>query len=169
MKTYKRDEVIFRQNDFADSMYDILSGSVGIYIAYGTEDENRLAVLKAGHTLGEMGLIDMAPRSATAVALEDGTVLAQISEKEFAAYFDDKPERLLEIMRQLSTRVRNQTKDYEAARRILDSMLTTRPEKRSPTLKKEVKRLLDSYNDTMNLVNKYAGSSMFYPFSPDQF
>ena len=169
MKTFNRDEVIFRQNDFADSMYDILSGSVGIYIAYGTEDENRLAVLKAGHTLGEMGLIDMAPRSATAVALEDGTVLAQISEKEFAAYFDDKPERLLEIMRQLSTRVRNQTKDYEAARRFLDSMLATRPEKRSPSLKKEVKRLLDSYNDTMNLVNKYAGSSMFYPFSPDQF
>jgi CRP-like cAMP-binding protein len=169
MKTCKRDEVIFRQNDFADSMYDILSGSVGIYVAYGTEDENRLAVLKAGHTLGEMGLIDLAPRSATAVALEDGTVLAEISEKEFAAYFDDKPERLLEIMRQLSTRVRNQTKDYEAARRILDSMLTTRPEKRSPTLKKEVKRLLDSYNETMNLVNKYAGSSMFYPFSPDQF
>ena len=92
-----------------------------------------------------------------------------ISEKEFVSYFGDKPERLLEIMRQLSTRVRNQTKDYEAARRILDSMLTTRPEKRSPTLKKEVKRLLDSYNDTMNLVNKYAGSSMFYPFSPDQF
>ena len=169
MITYNRDEVIFRQNDFADSMYDILSGSVGIYAAYGTEDENRLAVLKAGHTLGEMGLIDLAPRSATAVALEDGTVLEEISEKEFASYFDDKPERLLEIMRQLSTRVRNQTKDYEAARRILDSMLTTRPEKRSPTLKKEVKRLLDSYNDTMNLVNKYAGSSMFYPFSPDQF
>ena len=169
MKTFNRDEIIFRQNDFADSMYDILAGSVGIYVAYGTEDENRLAVLKAGHTLGEMGLIDLAPRSATAVALEDGTVLAEISEKEFAAYFDDKPERLLEIMRQLSTRVRNQTKDYEAARRILDSMLTTRPEKRSPTLKKEVKRLLDSYNDTMNLVNKYAGSSMFYPFSPDQF
>jgi CRP-like cAMP-binding protein len=122
MKTYKRDEVIFRQNDFADSMYDILSGSVGIYIAYGTEDENRLAVLKAGHTLGEMGLIDLAPRSATAVALEDGTVLEEISEKEFASYFDDKPERLLEIMRQLSARVRNQTKDYEAACRILDSM-----------------------------------------------
>ena len=169
MKTFNRDEIIFRQNDFADSMYDILAGSVGINIAYGTEDENRLAVLKAGHTVGEMGLIDRAPRSATAVALEDGTVLAEISEKEFAAYFDDKPERLLEIMRQLSARVRNQTKDYEAACRILDSMFATRPEKRSPSLKKEVKRLLDSYNETMNLVNKYAGGSMFYPFSPDQF
>ena len=169
MKSYKRDEVIFRQNDFADSMYDILAGSVGIYVAYGTEDENRLAVLEAGHTLGEMGLIDLAPRSATAVALEDGTVLAEINEAEFASYFDDKPERLLEIMRQLSTRVRNQTKDYEAARRILDSMLVTRPEKRSPSLKSEAKRLLDNYNETMNLVNKYAGSSMFYPFSPDQF
>ena len=169
MKTFNRDEIVFRQNDFADSMYDILAGSVGIYVAYGTENENRLAVLKAGHTLGEMGLIDLAPRSATAVALEDGTVLEEISEKEFVSYFDDKPERLLAIMRQLSTRVRNQTKDYEAACRILNSMLATQPDKRSPSLRREVKKLLDSYNDTMNLVNKYAGSSMFYPFSPDQF
>ena len=127
--------------------------------------------MKAGQFLGEMGLIEQYPRSADAVALEDGTTLAEISEKEFSDYFSDRPERLLEIMRQLSARVRSQTKDYEAACRILESLRQTRdePEKRSKTLQSEVKALLDSYNDTMNLVNEYAGGSMFFPFYPDQF
>ena len=87
MKTYNNNDIIFKQGDYADSMFDITAGSVGIYVAYGTEHENRLAVLKAGHFLGEMGLIDECPRSATAVALEDGTTLAEIGEKEFSGYF----------------------------------------------------------------------------------
>ena len=171
MRTCSRNEIIFRQGDFAGSMFDITAGSVGIYVAYGTENENRLAVLKAGQFLGEMGLIEQYPRSADAVALEDGTTLTEISEKEFSDYFSDRPERLLEIMRQLSARVRSQTKDYEAACRILESLRQTRdePAKRSKTLQSEVKALLDSYNDTMNLVNEYAGGSMFFPFYPDQF
>jgi hypothetical protein len=67
--------------------------------------------------------------------------------------------------------VRNQTQDYQAARRILSSMRRTEdePGKRSKTLMGEVKSVLDTYNSTMNMVNQYAGSSMFYPFSPDQF
>lgn len=171
MKSFKRNEIIFKEGDLAGSMFDITAGSVGIYVAYGTENENRLAVLEAGHFLGEMGLIEYYPRSATAVALEDGTTLMEIGEKEFAAYFSEQPERLLEIMRQLSARVRSQTKDYEAACRILESLRQTRgePAKRSKKLQGEIKELLNSYNDTMNMVNRYAGGTMFFPFYPDQF
>ena len=171
MKSFNKGEIIFRQGDPADSMFDITAGSVGVYVSYGTENENRLAVLTAGQLVGEMGLIEACPRSATVVALEEGTELEEIGTKEFLAYFNDCPERLLEIMRQLSARVRSQTRDYKAACRILESLRQTRdePAKRSKTLQSEVKALLDSYNDTMNLVNEYAGGSMFFPFYPDQF
>ena len=171
MKTYKKNDIIFKQGDYADSMFDITAGSVGMYDSYGTEHENRLAVLEAGHFLGEMGLIDNFPRSATAVALEDGTTLVKIGEKEFSGYFSDRPERLLEIMRQLSARVRSQTRDYKAACRILESLRQTEdePAERSKTLQSEAKSLLDSYNETMNMVNRYADGSMFFPFYPDQF
>ena len=64
--TFNRGNVIFRQGDFAHGMYDILSGSVGIYVGYGTEHEVELNVLKAGDYLGEMGMIEVYPRSATA-------------------------------------------------------------------------------------------------------
>lgn len=172
MKTYSKGEIIFKQGDLAYSMFDITSGSVGVYVGYGTEHEKRLAVLEAGHFVGEMGLIDICPRSADAVALEDGTTLEEISDKEFSAYFKAQPERLLNIMRQLSSRLRATTKDYEDACRILNGLKDTqdKPENRSKSFKSEVKALLDYYNDTMNLVNEYSGDAgFFFPFYPDQF
>ena len=72
-RSFSKNEVIFRQGDDAQEMFDIVSGSVGVYINYGQENETQLTVLKAGNFLGEMGLIENYPRSATAVAMEDGT------------------------------------------------------------------------------------------------
>ena len=66
--TFKKDEVIFKQGDFAHSMFDIVSGSVGVFVSYGGENETRLTVLKRGEFLGEMGLIENYPRSAAAVS-----------------------------------------------------------------------------------------------------
>ena len=38
-KTFKKGEVIFKQGDLSDCMYDILWGEVGIYANYGTPEE----------------------------------------------------------------------------------------------------------------------------------
>ena len=76
-KQYQKGEVIFRQGDYARTMYDVLSGSVGIFVAYETENEKQLTTLSPGQFLGEMGMIDAFPRSATAVAMEDGTQLQE--------------------------------------------------------------------------------------------
>ena len=152
MKTYNNRDVIFKQGDYADSMFDITAGSVGIYVAYGTEEENRLTELQSGDFLGEMGLIECYPRSATAVALEDETVLQEIEEKEFAEYFKSRPVRLLGIMRQLSRRLRDRSEDYMAACRVLERLKETQaePEKRSGMLLDKVRELLACYNRVMN-------------------
>ena len=138
-RSFSKNEVIFRQGDDAQEMFDIVSGSVGVYINYGQENETQLTVLKAGNFLGEMGLIENYPRSATAVAMEDGTKLQVIDDAEFSAYFKDQPERLLEIMRQISARIRERTEDYKAACQIRDEMIGTNPEKRSKTLLEKIK------------------------------
>lgn len=83
-RSFSKNEVIFRQGDDAQEMFDIVSGSVGVYINYGQENETQLTVLKAGNFLGEMGLIENYPRSATAVAMEDGTKLQVIDDAEFS-------------------------------------------------------------------------------------
>ena len=125
MKTiaFSAGDVIFREGDFQLTMYDILSGSVGIYLDYDSEQKKQLTVLRANQLLGEMGLIESCPRSATAVALEDGTTLREIDEAEFLDFFRNEPERLLQILRQLSARIRENTEQYQEVCRALSAEL----------------------------------------------
>ena len=115
MKTlkYEKGQVIFRQGEFARTMYDIVSGKVGVYADYGTEGEKLVAELGSEDFLGEMGMIELNPRSATAVALEDA-VLSEIEEKEFGEYFSGKPQKLLPLLRILSKRIRETDEKYIA-------------------------------------------------------
>lgn len=161
-RTYKKNEVIFRQGDYATEMYDILEGSVGVYVGYGSEDENQLTVLKQGCFLGEMGLIENYPRSATAVAMEDGTRLQVIDDAEFSEYFKSQPERLLEIMRQISANLRDRTEDYKAACLIRDEMIGTNPEKRSKTLLEKISSVLKIWNDELKETDPDVPYSSFF-------
>ncbi|MBO5555569.1 MAG: cyclic nucleotide-binding domain-containing protein [Oscillospiraceae bacterium] len=165
LKTFKKDEVIFRQGDVSNGMYDILSGSVGIYVNFGTGNETQLTVLKRGQFLGEMGMIEAYPRSATAVAMEDGTELREIGEREFGEFFSNQPERLLAIMRQLSERLRDRTADYEAACQVLEGLKATEkePEKRSKSLLEKMKKLMDLYDDLMRECNGNYTEGYYYP------
>ncbi len=113
-KRFRQGEVIFREFTLGSAMYEIISGKVGIYVAYGTADERKLTELEAGRIFGEMSVIEVYPRSATAVALAD-TEAMEISSADLQEYFEKKPERLLEIMRGMSRRLRELTQDYQAA------------------------------------------------------
>jgi CRP-like cAMP-binding protein len=110
--TFNKDQVVFRQGDNASVMYDIISGKIGIYSDYQTENEKLLAELGSDAVFGEMGMIEFYPRSATAVALEDGTVLQELDEADLRTYFADKPDKLLKLMQQLSARIRETTQAY---------------------------------------------------------
>lgn len=104
--TFQAGDIIFRQGDFPASMYYIVKGKVGVYKDYETEKMTELAQLGEGQFLGEMGMLEVYPRSATAVALEDGTVLNEIDEDGLNDFFKDRPEDLLQILKQLSGRIR---------------------------------------------------------------
>ena len=121
MKTlsFNANDIIFNQGDFSDVMYNIVKGKVGVYGAYGTENKKEYAQLGANEFLGEMGMIEVFPRSATAVALEDGTELEEIGEAELSEYFRDKPDKLLKIMRQISARLRETNTKYLNACRVV--------------------------------------------------
>ena len=92
--TFGHGEIIFRQGTFGKSMFDIVCGKVGIYVDYGTADEKLIAEMGEGEIFGEMGLIEVYPRSATAVALEDGTNVAEITLEEYGEYFEKYPEKI---------------------------------------------------------------------------
>ncbi|MBE7009528.1 MAG: Crp/Fnr family transcriptional regulator [Ruminococcaceae bacterium] len=113
-RQFKKDEVIFREGAFGSTMYEIKSGTVGIYAAYGTDSEKKLTELEAGRIFGEMALIEVYPRSATAVALSD-TETMEISTADLSDYFNNHPEKLVEIMRGMTRRLRELTEDYQNA------------------------------------------------------
>lgn len=117
-KRFARGDVIFQQGNMPLFLYDIDSGSVGIYADHATPDETHITTFGPGQVFGEMELIASCPRSATAVALEDVTVHA-LTQQDFSAYFADKPEKVLSIMRQVSQRVRETTDEYLSACRTV--------------------------------------------------
>ena len=166
-RAFAKDEIIFRQGEVSRVMYDVCSGSVGIYTDYDTDNKTQLTVLKAGDFLGEMGMIEAYPRSATAVALEDGTELKEIGESEFSDFFRGQPERLLAIMRQLSQRLRDRTADYEAACTVLEGLKKTvnEPEKRSESLLQKARELWAFYDRVMSMGYQEENG----PIIPDSF
>ena len=107
--------VIFKEGDPAGCMYDIHYGKVGIYSGYGTPEEKKLTDLYTNNFFGEMGMISGEPRSATAVALEDNTVVEIIYPEDLKELMSKNPMKVAMIMQFLSRRLRKLTVDYTDA------------------------------------------------------
>ena len=144
----KRNEVIFSEGDKSDCMYDIRQGRVGIYANYGTKEEKLLTELSKDQFFGEMGIIEGYPRSATAVAMGDMTELTVIAKADFEDYCKNNPEKTVLIMKNMSSRIRELTRDYlEVCHTIAESMeAEQKGEKKSTGLLNRLKKYRDEYN-----------------------
>ena len=91
---------IFVTEDDASVMYVVRSGRVNI-MASGVV----LETIGPGGLFGEMALIDGAPRSATAVAVEEAEV-APIDRNAFLFMVRQSPDFALEVMSVLAARIR---------------------------------------------------------------
>ncbi len=123
-RLFKKGDVIYKEGSFEMWMYDLRSGTVGIYKNYGMPDEFKLTEVKGGPgaTVGIIGLVDSMRRSATAVALDD-VETRLVTGEAFADYFGDDPEALLCIMKNLSRRTRELTRDYlETCRAVAEAV-----------------------------------------------
>src|SRR3990170_5708249 len=67
---FRRNEVIFHQGDPGDSLHIVAAGSVKILLPSTEGDEAIIATLRPGDFFGELALLDGAPHSAPATALE---------------------------------------------------------------------------------------------------
>ncbi len=112
IQKYKKGEILFREGDPGDCMFDVYSGTVGVYSRYGTPEEKLLRKFYPDEYFGEMSLIDHAPRSATAVALEGETTVGLITEESFGEFFEKNPARVLMVMQHLSGNLRRRTNEY---------------------------------------------------------
>ncbi len=74
-ETYKDGAVVFREGAPGHQMFVILSGRIRVTRSLGQLGEEELAILDTGECVGEMGLVDPAPRSGRARAMGETTLL----------------------------------------------------------------------------------------------
>ena len=83
-------EIIVSAGDAADSMHFILDGRVGIMIPAGEGRTTRVRSLGRYTTIGEMGLVSHAPRSAT-IQAEVASILYVLNTDQFEAIKGENP------------------------------------------------------------------------------
>jgi len=91
---------IFGEGDHGDCLYIILGGSVRIH-----KGGRELAVLGPLQPFGEMAVLDGAPRSASATALEHTTMI-KVEREQFLDLMRGSPEIMRPIVRLLLARIR---------------------------------------------------------------
>ena len=153
-------QVIFNENDNPETpcMYDVIAGRVGIYADYGKHNQKLLTTIDPDNDecfFGEMNLVDHAPRSTTAVALESST-LRVITEKDLQHYFEVRPMFVLSVMQHMSSRLRSLTEQYADACHVIAQQNDNGGNGgSSETLLAKIKRYTDEWNDEMAETEKY--------------
>lgn len=143
IKNYGKGEIIFKEGDNGDSFFDVLKGSVGIYVNYGQPDEKKLTEVKAGSILGEMSLIDAFPRSATAVALEDVDA-DEVSVDQVKEYFKSNPDKIERILNVLCDTLRRLTNDYTEVCATIKELYPENNE-RKESIAEKIKKFAEQY------------------------
>ena len=111
LREFKAKEVIFKEGEHGESLFVISEGTVEIYVRYGEPDQQKIKTLSKNQIFGEMAVIEYYPRSATAVAASD-VKLIEVKCGEISDFFKSNPDKIIQIMQQLSLRIRELTDDY---------------------------------------------------------
>jgi CRP-like cAMP-binding protein len=107
-RRYQRGQVLFLEGDAGDALYLLSSGAVQIFRTSAGGERALLSVVRPPAVLGEVALLDGAPRSASAEALEDTTALA-LTRRDFLELFRREPALLDAVLTALGRLVRRLT------------------------------------------------------------
>jgi CRP-like cAMP-binding protein len=102
---YADGNVIFREGEASDAAYLIVSGLVEIVTGFGAPHQKTIRVLGKGQYFGEMGAIDNAPRSATAVAKGEVDCVS-VGQHEFMETLLKEPTEAIALLKVLFERLR---------------------------------------------------------------
>ncbi len=98
---YQPGEVIFREGDPASSMFSVQSGEIDLLVG-----QQLVETVGVDGFFGEMGMLESAPRSATAIARTLCRVV-EVNQLTFTRQVSRNPFFAIEMMRTFSRRLRN--------------------------------------------------------------
>lgn len=104
----RKGQIVFAEGDPSDALLVVAQGRLKVYVTSLRGDELVLALAGAGDALGELGVLDGSPRSATVEALGD-TELLRIDAATLHRMLRADPAAALPIIRSLCTLARRLT------------------------------------------------------------
>lgn len=128
LKTFDKDEILFRQDDTSNDLYIIMKGKIRIYKLATTGGETSINIFSEHDPLGEFAAIDDNPRSATAKTIARTELLIMQKEK-FYSHMQQIPELTIAMCKLLVTRIRwtaafaESVAQYDARGRLLHMLL----------------------------------------------
>jgi CRP-like cAMP-binding protein len=100
-----RGEILFREGEPGDRLYVVIDGKIKLGRTSADGRENLLSVLGPGEMFGELSLFDPGPRTATATAVTDATVLG-VGHADIKPWLAERPQVAGQLLQALSQRLR---------------------------------------------------------------
>lgn len=104
-RQFSPNDVLCLEGETGDEVFVLLTGSV-VILRYQGDEQKVIARETAGGFVGEMAVIDPAPRAATVVAGENGASALCVDGAGFRAIVEANPSVARGVMRALSSRIR---------------------------------------------------------------
>ena len=111
-RRFRRGEVIFHLGDPGDALFIVMSGAIKISLPSDAGDEAILATLRSSDVFGELALLDGAPRSATATALEPTETLV-LPREQFRELIATEPAVRDALLASIASELRRLTNHVE--------------------------------------------------------
>ena len=108
---FEKGKMIFCEYEPGNSFYLIQQGRVQISKVLG-EIEKMIDVLQPGELFGEMAILEEAPRSASAIALDD-VVCLEFNRANFAVLMEGNPQIAMKLLKTFVKRI------YDQRRRLM--------------------------------------------------
>jgi CRP-like cAMP-binding protein len=105
-RRYRRGDALFSEGDLSDRALVVQSGWVKVSSTNPQGHEAVLALRGPGQVIGELSILDGAPRSASAIALEDVEV-SVVPAADLKRALDADPALARELLRELAGRLRD--------------------------------------------------------------
>ena len=115
-KTFQKGDIIFCEFEPGDAFYLIQTGRVEIVRIMG-DLQKTVDILQPGEMFGEMAILEEAPRSATAIALDKVTAL-EFNRENFEILMQGNPQIAMKLLKLFTKRI------YDQKRRFMILTLT---------------------------------------------
>lgn len=113
LRSFPKNAVLVNEGDETDSLYIIQSGKVKIYLSDSEGKEIILTIQGPGEYFGEISLLDSAPRSASAMTLEECKIHV-IPKRDVEQFLVQNPSASLRIIQGLTRSLRRLTESVRS-------------------------------------------------------